>query len=152
MRAAQRFDLSVELFDRRKRRFHLRGKCLDSKRRVAFAVLSALGLGALRLVIGLIVGQAIFYSASPAYLLPSMRLTDEALRSSYFAIYIPVRFVEWLVVTLIILATTHQLSGSTSMMNKHNLYLVALLWVVGGVLLSCLLDVPMIGIERSFSR
>ena len=80
----------------------------------------ALGLGLVRLAIGVVLGVMIFV-ATPVH--------HEELLWKYLAIYAPVRLVEWLILAAIILRT----SFSTRLRSD-------LLWCVGGIAVSFLAD------------
>jgi len=84
-----------------------------------------------------------------------MRLSKELI-SSYFAIYLPTRFNEWYLIGFIITLASRKLATSASSEGHDALLrqpmVIVLLWVLGGVLLSCLLDTMMIGLEKNFSR
>lgn len=107
-------------------------------------------LGVIRLLTGFAVHYAIFDATR---LLPSMRLTEELLWS-YFAFVVPVRLVTWLVILLIMsyLARSPARPAVADRGQKSTRRWLGLAWVGGGTILSCLLDILMMGVEQSFGR
>jgi hypothetical protein len=128
---------------------------INSRRRWPSAVIIVVALALFRLLLGLISGYIIFYEASPKYLLPSMRLS-EGLLSSYLAIYIPVRLIEWSILALLLRHISRRErmqaadAGQMSFLGRSGA--ATLCWIAGGVVLSFLLDLPMLGLEKSFAR
>src|SRR5690349_162393 len=76
--------------------------------------------GAKRWLIGLFVGMALFFVVRP---------TPESLMTTYFAVYIPVRFFEWIVLGMIVYKEWPQ------PMKDRKFYL----WIIGGIVVSFLL-------------
>ena len=113
------------------------------RQRLLLAATIAAGLALFRLLLGLISGYMVFYEATPRYLLPWMRLSGDLL-PSYFAIYVPVRLIEWAILAMLIRFVSRKEGASRP--------LTAICWIVGGVVWSCLFDLPMLGLEKSFAR
>jgi hypothetical protein len=77
--------------------------------------------GAKRWLIGLFVGMLLFFLVRP---------TPETLMRTYFAVYIPVRFFEWMALGKIVYKDwPHQ-------MKDRKFYL----WILGGIIVSFLID------------
>lgn len=115
--------------------------------RRAYAVSAAAGLAVARLLAGLLAAYAVFRAGEPAYLLPSMRLSA-GMFGSYAALHVAPRIILWGLVGLVILYGGRA-SESGEGVRRFG---AAAAWLAGGVALSCLLDLPMIGVERYFSR
>jgi hypothetical protein len=126
------------------------------RRRYVAAAVAACLLGAFRLLLGLVSGYYIFYEGEPAYLLPSMRLSHDELRASYFLIYVPLRLLEWGIVWALLrycpLPAARRAEGGERERGGGRYRTYALLWVLAGVVLSSLLDLTMVGVEKHFSR
>jgi len=120
------------------------------KRRWLLSVVLSLCLGVLRLLLGLVVHYAIFDASK---LLPFMRLKEELLWS-YLAIIVPLRLMMWLVILLIATYLVQKTAAPALAAGgqKYIWWKPGLAWVAGGTVLSCLLDIPLIGLERNFSR
>jgi hypothetical protein len=122
------------------------------RRRWLRATVGAVALALVRLLLGLISGYMIFYQAAPRFMLPAMRLS-EGLWGSYFALYLPVRFIEWLIIAMIIIymskRATVSLDGDGQ---RRSRTMPALCWLIGGVVLSCSLDLLTLGLEKNFTR
>ena len=123
------------------------------RRRVFAAAGLGLGLGTARFLLGLCI-QYVIFAESSEKLLPFMRLSPELIWS-YFAFVVPARVVEWLA-TLFLLnyaarmarpSLPEEAKTQTSILSP-----LALAWMLSGVILSCLLDLPMRGTEMYFSR
>jgi hypothetical protein len=80
-------------------------------------------LGVARLGLGIVVGVFIFFAAL------SMNNATRNAPLTYVSIYIPVRVVEWVIF--------HFLVSRTVQWPK------SIGWVVGGVVVSCLADIPL---------
>jgi hypothetical protein len=83
----------------------------------------ALGLGLARLGRGIVLGLVIFLAAL------SMNNATRNAPLTYVSIYVPVRIVEWMILHVFVARET---LGAKSA-----------LWVLGGVVISCLADVPL---------
>ena len=83
-------------------------------------LLKAVGLGVVRLVIGIGFGVLIFLAFSTG---------PDNLLAKYIAIYAPVRLVEWFILALIIGSEEKKRTGSG-----------VILWCLGGILVSFLAD------------
>lgn len=104
----------------------------------------ALGLGALRLLLGLLFGVAIFLGSAFA-----VAGLDEAGASptlamglAYLGVYVPVRWIEWGIVELLLRAPAPSAGrflgrflGGTDGTGRA--------WRGGGIVISCLADVPL---------
>lgn len=125
------------------------GSLAGRRRWLLFALLASC-LGGLRLVMGLVVHYVIF---DVSKLLPFMRLTQELLWS-YFAVIVPVRLMMWLVILLIARYFVRKTEAPAVAVGeqKYVRWRLGFAWAIGGTVLSCLLDVPMMGLEQSFSR
>ena len=88
---------------------------------------SAIALGLGRLALGIVLGVGIFIAAL------GMNNATRNAPLTYAAIYVPVRVVEWSIWYLV--------TGG------RGLNIRTLTWVIGGVVISCLADVP-IGIAE----
>jgi hypothetical protein len=94
---------------------------------------SALGAGVVRLLLGVLFGLGIFLAGG------SMHLNvPQHPWISYFAVYVPVRWVEWSIMSLLVGKGPHSftsfLFGSTSQ-ERH--------WRLGGIAVSHLADIPL---------
>jgi hypothetical protein len=122
------------------------------RRRWLRAAAGAVALALVRLLLGLITGYIIFYQAVPRFMLPAMRLS-EGLWGSYCALYLPVRFIEWLILAMIIIYLSKRATPSLVGGGERRSPMVsALCWIIGGVVLSCSLDLLMLGLEKNFTR
>lgn len=81
----------------------------------------AMKAGAARWLLGLGIGAALFFVVTP---------TREELLKVYFAVYIPVRFFEWLIVGKIFY------KDWPSPFRNFKFYI----WIIGGIILSFLID------------
>ena len=105
---------------------------------------AVLGLGILRLLLGLVFGIGIFFASAFAYAGLSegsgaaLSATATAVLT-YLATYVPVRWIEWALIELILTPAARSpggfLLGSSSRSR---------LWRLGAISVSCLADVPMI--------
>lgn len=80
-------------------------------------------LGFARLALGIVVGVFIFFAAL------SMNNATRNAPLTYVAIYVPVRVVEWVILHAFV---SRRVDGPKS-----------LGWVLGGVVVSCLADIPL---------
>jgi hypothetical protein len=94
-------------------------------------VTSALGLGFVRLLLGVVFGIAIFLTGGVMHL-----NVPNHLWLSYFAVYAPVRWVEWSIMTLLVAP------GTGFFLLRANPR--ANLWQLGGIAVSHLADIPVI--------
>jgi|SRR5215831_7686234 len=102
-----------------------------------FFVVMALGLGVLRLVMGLCFGLGIWLIGSLVYSALSHGPSPSVL--TYLLVYIPIRWVEWSIMLLLLSASCRSASGFFLGSAKSDR-----LWRAGGIILSCLADIPMI--------
>ncbi len=91
----------------------------------------ALGLGFLRLMLGLFFGVAIFFLIN----LVAIALYGQQLLI-YLAIYVPVRWIEWAIIDRLIART---LAGFLLGQNS-----TTRCWRTLGIVISCLADIPII--------
>jgi len=80
-------------------------------------------LGAVRLGLGIVVGLFISVAAL------SMNNATRNAPLTYFSIYVPVRVVEWVILHILV---SRSVQGTKSVG-----------WVLGGVVVSCLADIPL---------
>jgi hypothetical protein len=100
-------------------------RLLDPGRRAPWH--RALGLGLARLGLGIVLGLFIFLAAL------SMNNATRNAPLTYVSIYVPVRIVEWMILHVFV---ARQTLGAKSA-----------LWVLGGVAVSCLADLPLGAME-----
>jgi hypothetical protein len=95
---------------------------------------SALGAGAVRLLLGVFFGLAIFLAGGMMHL-----NVPEHPWFSYFMIYAPVRWVEWSIMSLVLGKGPHSVGSFLfGASNQERL------WRLGGVVVSHLADTPLI--------
>ena len=101
------------------------------------SVARALGFGLLRLLLGLMFGLFIYLVGSIVY----SALIDAPATGllTYLAVYVPVRWVEWSILGLLIAPSARTFSAFWTGSNYRDR-----LWRLGGVLISCVADIPMI--------
>ena len=97
----------------------------------------AFGFGLLRLSLGLMFGLFIYLVGSILY----SALIDAPATGllTYLAIYVPVRWVEWSILGVLLAPSGRNLGVFWMGSNTRDR-----LWRLGGVLISCVADVPMI--------
>ena len=100
-------------------------------------VAMAIGLGALRSFMGLGFGIGIWLIGSLVYSALSQLPAPSIL--TYMLVYVPVRWLEWSIMLVIICSPCRSAAGFFLGLAKGDR-----LWRVGGVVLSCLSDIPMI--------
>src|SRR5216684_3359483 len=103
----------------------------------AFPVAMAIGLGALRSFMGLGFGIGIWLIGSLVYSALSQLPAPSVL--TYMLVYVPVRWLEWSIMLVIICSPCRSVAGFFLGLAKGDR-----LWRVGGIVLSCLSDIPMI--------
>jgi len=96
-------------------------RLLDPDRPALFVRAASLGIG--RLALGVVVGLFIFVAAL------SMNNATRNAPLTYFSIYVPVRIVEWTIWHVLV---SRRFAGVKSVG-----------WVLGGVVVSCLADIPL---------
>ena len=96
-------------------------RLLDPDRPAPFVRATSLGIG--RLAFGVVIGLTIFVAAL------SMNNATRNAPLTYFSIYVPVRVVEW---TIWHVFVSRKFAGVKSVG-----------WVLGGVVVSCLADIPL---------
>src|ERR1041384_7613736 len=103
----------------------------------ASPVVMAIGLGALRSVMGLGFGLGIWLIGSLVYSALSHLPAPSIL--TYLLVYVPVRWLEWSIMLMIICSPCRSIAGFFLGRAKGDR-----LWRAGGIVLSCLSDIPMI--------
>jgi hypothetical protein len=95
---------------------------------------SALGAGVVRLLLGVFFGLGIFLVGG------SMHLNvPQHPWFSYFVVYLPVRWVEWSIMSLIVGKGPHSLGSFAFGSSKRERW-----WRLGGIAVSHLADIPLI--------
>jgi len=98
----------------------------------------SLGLGLFRSMLGLVFGAGIYLlTIQFIFLFDSNMLGGEFL--AYFLVYIPVRWIEWSIVAMIIFRHSRNVGGFVlggSAVDRR--------WRAVGILISCLADIPII--------
>ncbi len=106
-------------------------------------VLTAFGLGTLRLLTGLGFGIVIWLSGSLVFVALILASSDQATLLpgivSYLAVYVPVRWVEWGIFELVLHPESRSKTGFLLGANARTRA-----WRLGGVVVSCLGDIPVI--------
>ena len=97
----------------------------------------AIGLGALRSCMGLGFGLGIWLVGSLVYSALSHLPSPSVL--TYLLVYVPVRWLEWSIMLLIVCPPSRSATGFFLGVAKADR-----LWRVGGIVLSCLSEIPMI--------
>ena len=97
----------------------------------------ALGLGALRSTLGLGFGILIWLGASFVVEMVSASTAGQVL--AYLFVYVPVRWVEWSVILLVILVPARSLKGFIVGISREER-----MWRLGGIAISCVADIPLI--------
>ncbi|SRR6266487_293361 len=97
----------------------------------------ALGFGLLRLLLGFMFGLIIYLVGSIVY----SALIDAPATGllTYLAVYVPVRWVEWSILGILIAPSARTFGAFWTGSNDRDR-----LWRLGGVLISCVADIPMI--------
>jgi hypothetical protein len=97
----------------------------------------ALGFGLLRLLLGFMFGLFIYLVGSIVY----SALIDAPATGllTYLAVYVPVRWVEWSIIEILVAPSAFKFGGFWTGLNSRDR-----LWRLGGVFISCVADVPMI--------
>lgn len=96
-----------------------------------------LAFGLLRLLLGFIFGLFIYLVGSIVY----SALIDAPATGllTYLAVYVPVRWVEWSIIGILIAPSARKFGVFWTGLNSRDR-----LWRLGGVLISCVADIPMI--------
>ncbi len=105
--------------------------------RAQASVSRALRVGLLRLLLGVVFGLIIYLLGSIVY----SALIDAPVKDvlTYLAVYVPVRWVEWSIIAMVIAPSNLGFGVFWTGLNSRDR-----LWRLGGVLISCVADVPMI--------
>jgi hypothetical protein len=103
----------------------------------ASRITMAIGLGALRSFLGLGFGLVIWLVGSMVYGALSHLPAPSVL--TYLLVYVPVRWLEWSIMLVIVCPSCRSAGGFFLGLAKADR-----LWRVGGIVLSCLSDIPMI--------
>jgi hypothetical protein len=97
----------------------------------------ALVYGAMRLLLGFVFGILIYVLSSALVTSLSPGLSENLI--AYLAVYVPVRWIEWSIMTFLILPgpkSPLQWIAGTQRNDR--------LWRLGGIAISCLADIPLI--------
>jgi hypothetical protein len=97
----------------------------------------ALGYGTVRFAMGFLFGIAIFFIGSMVVQLPGTGLSESFV--TYLAAYVPVRWIEWTIMSVLILPGRGYLSEWIVGAGRTDR-----LWRLGGIAISCLADIPLI--------
>ena len=97
----------------------------------------AIGLGALRSFMGLGFGLGIWLVGSLVY--SALSHLPAPSVPTYLLVYVPVRWLEWSIMLVIVCPPCRSAAGFFLDLAKGDR-----LWRVGGIVLSCLSDIPMI--------
>jgi hypothetical protein len=97
----------------------------------------AIGLGILRSFMGLGFGLGIWFVGSMVYGALSHLPAPSAL--TYLLVYVPVRWLEWSIMLVTVCPPCRSTAGFFLGLAKGDR-----LWRLGGIVLSCLSDIPMI--------
>ena len=98
---------------------------------------AAVGLGLLRFIMGLCFGMGIYVVSTQLYAsIISLPLPGLIV---YLLVYVPTRWVEWSIMTLILVVDARSCSGFILGAGTPDR-----LWRLGGIITSCVADVPMI--------
>jgi len=92
--------------------------------------------GFIRMLMGLFFGVGIFLMSAYVYTSDALKDNPYAQPLTYIAVYVPIRWVEWSILNVIMIPNTSLLSlivGENSQARKFR---------GGGILVSCLADVP----------
>jgi hypothetical protein len=101
----------------------------------------ALGLGVLRMVLGLLFGVAIFLGSALAV----AGLTEGgsgmtlAMVLAYLGVYVPVRWIEWAIIEALLRRPARSFAGFLGGVDR-----TGRAWRLGGAAISCLADLPLI--------
>ena len=102
-----------------------------------FLPAKALGFGVLRLFMGFFFGIAIYFLGSFSLTVLGSGLQQNVI--TYVLVYVPARWIEWSIMSAIIAASVPHASSWFLGWNHRDRY-----WRLGGILISCLADVPLI--------
>jgi hypothetical protein len=97
----------------------------------------ALAYGFLRLLLGFCFGALIWFLS--ALLMYKLGYGFSQNVATYLLVYVPVRWLEWTIMAILILPGTHSFSRyfiGTSSQDR--------LWRLGGIAISCIADIPLI--------
>jgi hypothetical protein len=97
----------------------------------------AFGYGTLRLAMGLFFGILIYLLSSALITSLAPSLPGNAI--AYLAVYVPVRWVEWTIMAVLILPGSIYFSEWIVGTGRKDR-----LWRLGGIAISCLADIPLI--------
>lgn len=101
------------------------------------AIPRALGLGILRLLMGVFFGYLIFLLITA--LVTSLTPSLPANVITYLIVYVPVRWIEWTIMAVLILPGPVYFSEWFTGTGRKDR-----LWRLGGIVISCLADIPLI--------
>lgn len=98
---------------------------------------AALGLGVVRLLMGLVFGGVIFLAST--FLAPVLWSFPGREVLTYASTYVPIRWVEWTLMAILITPGSRSFGSWLFGWNS-----VSRLWRLGGIGISCLADLPII--------
>jgi len=101
------------------------------------ALLGALAFGFLRLFLGFFFGVLIFLLSSSLMSALGSGLSQNI--ASYLIVYVPVRWIEWTIMAMVIVPGSFPLSRWAAGSGANDR-----LWRFGGIAISCLADIPLI--------
>ena len=97
----------------------------------------AIGFGFLRLLMGFFFGIAIYFLGSLSLTVLGSGLQQNVI--TYVLVYVPVRWIEWSIMSAILTGGVTHSSFWLLGWNPRDRY-----WRIGGILISCLADIPLI--------
>jgi len=97
----------------------------------------AFGFGVLRLLMGFFFGILIYFLSSALITHIGAGLPENTI--TYVAVYVPVRWIEWGIMSAILYRDSKANSPWFFGRNARDRY-----WRVGGIVISCLADIPLI--------
>lgn len=100
-------------------------------------VAAALGFGLLRLVIGLFFGFII--ASLSTWIYTTFSSVSEKSVLIYLSVYVPVRWIEWSILGVVIAPGARTLKSFLIGLNR-----ISRGWRLGGIMFSCLADIPII--------
>ena len=101
------------------------------------AIPRALGYGTLRLAMGIFFGILIYFLSSALVTALAPGLPENVI--AYLAVYVPVRWIEWTIMAVLILPGPVYFSAWIAGSGRKDR-----LWRLGGIVISCLADIPLI--------
>ena len=100
-------------------------------------LLPAVGLGLLRVAMGLVFGVGIFFAS--AYLVAGSGGGTKGQVFAYLTVYVPTRWIEWSLIALLLTPGARSLGGFLFGSSRADR-----LWRASGIAVSCAADVPVL--------